>query len=479
MKQKSLGRSAALNGLRTAVDLLFPIVTFPYISRVLAVDNVGAYNFAGAVISYFLMLAGLGITTYAIREGSKLREDRKALDRFASEVFTINLVSTAASYLLLWACVACFPALQGHQALLAMFSIQIFFTTLGTEWLYAVFEEFAYITVRSIAFKILSLVLLCILVRSEGDLIAYAGITVFAHVGSNVLNFFHARRFCTIRPVLGVPWRRHMGPIMVIFSSSVAISIYTCSDSTLLGLLRSEHEVGVYAVSAQIYALAKTMLSAVLIVAVPRLSLYLGSGRTEDYRRTLARVSEGVATLLLPTVLMLFFLAEEFILTLSDASFLEATGSLRLLAAALVFCLTGWIANDCVLIPARREKVVLVSTLVSASLNIALDFILIPRIGVDAVGWSTLAAEGSVMLISIVKSADVAGLDRSMAADLAKIAAASLSVPAACLYARTLGLGAGGTLAAAAALSAAAYALLLVCFRTDLSREALSLMRRK
>lgn len=97
MKKKSLGINAVLNSLQSLLNLIFPLVTFPYISRTLSVDGVGKYNFANSIVSYFILLAGLGISVFAVREGSKLRDNRKKFSLFASRIFTISIVSTAIS----------------------------------------------------------------------------------------------------------------------------------------------------------------------------------------------------------------------------------------------------------------------------------------------------------------------------------------------------------------------------------------------
>lgn len=98
MKKKSLGVNALLNSIRSILNILFPIITFPYVSRVLKVRGIGIYNFSNSIVSYFLLVAALGISTYAIREGAKLRDNKRKISKFVSEVFTINLCSTLISY---------------------------------------------------------------------------------------------------------------------------------------------------------------------------------------------------------------------------------------------------------------------------------------------------------------------------------------------------------------------------------------------
>ena len=193
MKKKSLGVNAFLNGLRSVLNLLFPLVTFPYVSRVLSVSGIGIYNFANTYISYFLLIAGLGIATYAVREGAKYREEKDKISKCASQIFSLNMIATIIAYLLLFASLIIFKNLHNYISCILIFSLQILFTTLGTEWIYTIYEDYTYITIRSIVFKMISIVLLFLLVRRPEDYLIYAAITVFSAVGSNLLNFIHAR----------------------------------------------------------------------------------------------------------------------------------------------------------------------------------------------------------------------------------------------------------------------------------------------
>lgn len=102
MKKKSLALNAFLNSLRSVLNIIFPLITFPYISRKLTVEGIGIYNFSSSIVSYFLMIAALGISGYVIREGAKYRNNKDKIERFSSEVFTINMASTLVAYVLLF-----------------------------------------------------------------------------------------------------------------------------------------------------------------------------------------------------------------------------------------------------------------------------------------------------------------------------------------------------------------------------------------
>src|SRR5699024_5082794 len=185
MSKKSIKINALLNGLRSALNLIFPLITFPYVSRILSVDSMGIYNFSNTYINYFVLLAGLGVSTYAVREGAKYRDNRDKISSFASEVFTINIVSTILAYILLFCSLVIFNNLYKYITCILVFSLQLLFNTIGTEWVYNIYEDYSYITIRSIAFKIISIILLFIFVKNATNYLCYAVITVFAIVRSN------------------------------------------------------------------------------------------------------------------------------------------------------------------------------------------------------------------------------------------------------------------------------------------------------
>ena len=407
MKNKSLGINAFLNGLRSVLNLLFPLITFPYISRVLSVQGIGIYNFSNTYINYFILIAGLGIATYAVREGAKYRNQKKKIEKFASQVFSINIFATIIAYLLLFLSLVIFKNLNNYVTCILIFSLQILFTTLGTEWIYTIYEDYAYITIRSIAFKILSIILLFILVREPSDYLWYATITVLAAVGSNILNFVHAKSFINIRLTLNTNWRYHLKPILVIFASAVAVTIYVSSDTTILGILKNDYAVGIYSISVKIYQIVQSLLSAILTVTIPRLAMLWGQKRRSEYNDILTRVINTLGILVLPASVGLIMLSREVVLIIAGHKFLSSVNSLRIITWAIIFSIFAWIFSDCVLIPAKRESKILRNTLITAVINVILNFILIPSLSYDGTSLSTVIAEFSVMVMNGYSCRDI------------------------------------------------------------------------
>ena len=155
MKNKSLKFNAILNVIKQLCSVIFPLITIPYVSRILQSENYGKYNFGNSIISYFSLIAALGVSTYAVREGAKYRDDLKKITKFSREIFTINIISMIISYLLLFILLAVPSPLTSYRKLILIQSIVIFLTTIGADWINTIYEDFAYITLRYIFMQII------------------------------------------------------------------------------------------------------------------------------------------------------------------------------------------------------------------------------------------------------------------------------------------------------------------------------------
>lgn len=407
MKEKSLTINAFLNGIRNILNLIFPLITFPYVSHVLTVNDMGNYNFSSTYVGYFLLIAGLGISTYAVREGAKYRDNYNKISEFASQIFTINIVSTVLSYFLLAITLILFRNLRVYVICILIFSIQIIFTTIGTEWIYTIYEDYAYITIRSILFKIISIGMLFMFVKKPGDYLAYAAITVFASVGSNILNYIHAKKICSIKIIHNFNWKQHLKPILIIFSSAIAVNIYANSNVTILGLIKGNFAVGIYSIAVKIYNISQSLLTSILLVTIPRLAMLYGKKRFNDYKHVLKKLIDTISVLTLPVSVGVIMLSKEIILIIAGKKYLSSSSALSIISLAIIFSIFSWILSDCVLIPTKREKYVLRSTLITATFNIVFNLLLIPIISYNGASLSIVMSEFLSMSLNYYFSRDI------------------------------------------------------------------------
>lgn len=392
-KVKSLKLNMVLNAIKGLLGIIFPLITFPYVTRVLGVDNVGKFNFSYSVVSYFVLFATLGIKTYGVREGARLRESKEQFTAFANEIFSINIYSTIASYLLLAVIIFTVPKVQAYYLTIFILSGQILFSTIGVEWIYTVYEDYLYITLRGIFIYIASLVMLIAFVRDQNDINIYAFITVIANGGANIYNFFYAKKYCKLKLVRKNDLKLHIPPIMTFFATSLAITVYTNSDITILGFLWDDNVVGIYSVSCKIYNTLKILLSSVIIVSIPRLSNYVGKHEMKKYENTIADIYYTLLTVTIPAVVGIILLRKEIILIISGEAYLESTVSLILLSIAALFSLGAWFWGQCVLVPQNKEKFVFKITVWSALINIILNILFIPCGKEIAAAFTTVIAE--------------------------------------------------------------------------------------
>ena len=247
MSQKSIKKNSIYSVVKTSSSILFPLITFPYISRALLTENVGKINFGLSIVSYFSLIASLGITTYAIRECSAARDDKEKLGNTASQIWSINIITTVIAYIALAFTLLVYRKLDNYRTLIVIQSLAIIATTLGADWLNSAMEDFKYITIRTAAFQLASLILMFIFVHRPEDYIKYAVISLVSTAGASICNIWYRRRYCRVRFTKDIELRRHLAPIMYLFVMILAQTIFNSVDSTMLGIFRGDYDVGIYA----------------------------------------------------------------------------------------------------------------------------------------------------------------------------------------------------------------------------------------
>lgn len=398
----SLKKNAILNTIKTLMSLIFPLITFPYASRILLPEGLGKVNFALSVISYFAIISSLGIENYGIREAAKLRDDKIKLSQFSKEIFLINMISTVAAYILLFVAIVFVPKFQEYKTPLYVTSATILFTTLGMNWLYSAVEDYLYITVRSIVFQILSLVLLFILVKTKDDYVKYATISVISNVGSNILNFIHSRKYITFKTGLVFQIKKHIKPIFVLFAMAIAVKVYTVLDATMLGFMKGDFEVGIYTAATRINKIVLSLVIAVITVMLPRLSYYT---KDEDKTKFIELLYKGFDFLLLlsiPCTIGLSLLSESIINVFCGQGYTDAIIPMRIMNPIIIIIGISSYVGINIFISINKEIYKLYSTIAGAVINFVLNSILIPKYGVIGASIATVISEGTVTLVQLV-----------------------------------------------------------------------------
>lgn len=412
MKQKSITKNTLVYILKVLSSMIFPLITFPYISRVLSPEGIGKYNFATAYISYFSLAAAMGITAYAIREGARIRDNRERFNCFASEVFTLNIISTILTYVVLVLTVFLIPKLRDYRMVILLLSGSILLTTIGTEWVCSVYEDYVFITIRSVIFQIVSMILMFLFVKEAQDVEKYAVITVIANAGANLTNWNYVRKYFNHKLSFNKKVWRHLKPVLILFSSTIASQIYVNSDTVMLGFLKNDYEVGIYAAATKVYNLVRTVLASFVTVLSPRMVYLYSKEDKTGYTQWMKMCLEGFFAVIVACAVGVFCVSEEIIILLSGEKFMEAVSSLQILAVALIFSLLGsFMANEALLV-GKQEKKILLATSMGAAINIAANFFMIPVYGHLGAAITTLISEIIVFGIQLYYSLKIVRIEK-------------------------------------------------------------------
>ena len=308
---------------------------------------------------------------------------------------------------------------------------------------------------------ILSLLLLFCFVKNQEDYLKYAAITVISGSGASIFGYFRSKRYCKIKLSFSREVLRHVKSIFVFFATTVAVSVYVSSDTTILGFLCSDYEVGIYSVAVKVYTIIKSILVASVSVAIPRMAALSARALKTDREseNTAKEIYGSIVTLVFPMLTGIIFLAEDIVIVIAGDTYREAGTSLRLLGVALVFCVTGYFWSQCSLYVYGKENIVLRGTIISAAMNIVLNFIFIPIWKQNAAALTTVISEAFTCLLFAVegkKYLKVPGMQKLFY----KTAVGCVGIVAVIYLAGKMQLGRMAYMAIAITASAAVYFLM-------------------
>lgn len=401
---KSLKVNYILNLINTGVGLIFPIITFPYVTRVLMADGLGRIQFLNSIINYVTLLSAIGIPLYAIREIARLRDDVYERNKATIEVLSFHLLLTLAGYAIIFILALSINKIYSDILLYLLLSAHVALSAIGIEWFYKGIEDFGYITLRSLIVRIVCLVSLFLFVKSKGDLYIYAGISVFSEAGNYIFNFTHLRKYISISEI---PWRelnlkRHLQPSLRIFILNLITSIYVNLDSVMLGFLSTTVAVGFYGAVTRLTKALLGIVTTLGTVLLPRLSNYVSNRDITSFNAVASKSSRFVITMATPMVMGLIFTAPQLIPVMCGTEFLPAIPTIQIIAPIILFIGLSNLVGLQVLYSQGKEKIVIVSTSCGAIANFILNLVLIQQFAQNGAAIATVVAEFVVIAIMMI-----------------------------------------------------------------------------
>lgn len=388
----------------TVSGFLFPMITFPYVSRVIMAEGMGQVQFYTSIINYVVLLTSLGIPLYATREIARVRDNITDLSRTTTEIISLNLILNVIGYAAIF--VMCFTIDEVMQniPLFLLLSTSIILTTIGCPWFFSGVEDFKYVTIRGLIIKVLCVIFLFVFVQDKDDLIYYAVYTVIGSIGNYVLNFIRLRKYIQLDSFKFSELKiwRHLKPAFSIFVFNLVTSIYINLDKVMVGFLKDNESVGYYTAATTISHIFLTAVTSLGTVMLPRLSYLVKQGDMDSFHRLAKKSYSYITTMSFPICGGLIVLAPSLIKIFSGEGFVPAILTLQIISPIILAIGISNLIGLQVLYPLGKIKIVTISTLVGAIINFSLNLLLIPKYAHNGAAIATVCAEICVTLTQLI-----------------------------------------------------------------------------
>lgn len=385
------------NSILTTANYIFPILVFPYVSRVLGVTNIGICNFVDSIVQNFILVSMLGIPIVGIREIVVARRDRIKLNQTFSSIFYINAVLTAVAVAILLCCTYLIDDLFEYKKLMYVGVFKLIANFLMIEWFFKGLENFKYITIRSVAVRSIYVISVFIFVKTSDDYIIYYILTCSVFVVNAITNLLYSRRFVSLT-FHAIPFKVIAKPIGILGIYMIFTSFYTSFNVSFLGIETDTTEVGYFTTASKIYAIILALFSAFTSVMLPRMTDILADEDFAKFKGLLAKCCRLFYSIIIPVACFGLLYAEDIIMLIAGPGYSGAVLPMRI--CMVVMLIVGYEQVIIIqgLMPLKRDKSILINSIVGGLTALSLCFFLVPYLKATGSSLVWLCSELATML---------------------------------------------------------------------------------
>ena len=396
---QSLKKNFIYNAILTMSGYIFPLMVYPYVSRVLGVANIGACNFVDSIVEYFTILSMMGMNTIGIREIAKCKNDQQKLDNVFSQLFSLNTLTTITAIIILIIATNIVPKFAPYKDLLYIGVGKLFFNYMLINWFFQGLENFKYIAARTIFVKILFVISVFLFVKTETDVKLYYFLVALTWAGNGIINFIYAKKYVSFNFTLKIN-KAIIGSFFILGVYWFMNSMYTTLNVAFLGFATNDIEVGYYTTANKLITVIMTMFTALTSVMVPRVSVALKSNDNSEAKALIRKAINALMLFAIPLIFFVFPFSQELIYLMSGKGYEGATTPLQIMTP--LFFLVGYdqIIVLQTLLPMGKDKDILRNSILAASVGIISNIFLTLNFGKNGSAIVLILAELSVLLSS-------------------------------------------------------------------------------
>jgi len=376
--------------------LITPLITTPYLSRVLGADGVGTVSFAESVVSYFTLLATLGVTTFGKREVSYVQDSKSRRTQIFWDTKALSVITSLISLIIY----IVFSINQNNKILYLILAFNLLAVTADVTWFFQGMEEFGKIVIRNVIFKVINIVYIFIFVRRPEDLVKYVfGIAFFLFLG-NVSLWAYIPQYVEKPIIKNVKPFRNIKTVISLFIPTVAIQVYTVLDKTMIGMITmSAFENGYYEQALKLSRMVLTIVTALGMVMIPRIGHHYGKGEIKEVQSFMYRSYQFVWFLGIPLCCGLIGIASNFVPWFYGEGFDKVVILLRILSFLILSIGINNVTGMQYLIPTKRQNLFTFTVLAGAIINFVLNYFLISLYQSVGAAIASVTAETAIAVI--------------------------------------------------------------------------------
>ena len=390
----SVKRNFGYNIVYQILMIMIPMITTPYLSRILEPAGLGEYSYSFSIADYFALTAMLGIKNYGNREIASCAKDRERISSKFWSIYAVQFVSSVA-VLIAYVIYAEFFVTRSVNAARAAVLYEIA-TIFDISWFFFGIEEFKITITRSVIVKVISTAMIFILVKSPNDIWIYMMIMTGSVLVSNLILWKYIWNYVDRANMSKEKILSHIKPIFILFIPAVAISLYHVMDKIMLGILSSMEQVGYYENSEKIITLPYSIITAIGTVMLPRMSSLISKGEMKEGKKYISNTMEVVFFLGAALTFGLASISPHLVPVFLGDGFYPCINLLVMLSPLVLVKAWANVIRTQYLLPSKRDKQYVESVIAGAAVNMAINYIFIPKNGAAGAVAGTLAAEFTV-----------------------------------------------------------------------------------
>lgn len=398
----SIKKNFTYNVIYQILILIIPLITTPYISRVIGAEGTGIYSYTSSIVQYFALFAMLGINNYGNRTVAKKRDNKQELSKTFFSIYSMQFITTLIMIVIYIGYIFLFD-----NQYLSIAMLQILYmvsTALDINWFFWGLEKFKITVTRNAVIKILSTIMIFTFVKEQSDLNIYILIMLVSGVISQLALWPFLKGEINFVKIKWSDIKVHIKPNLILFVPVIAVSIYKTMDKIMLGKMCNMAEVGFYEYAERIQNIPLSMITALGTVMLPRMSNLISKGEKEKSTHYINKSIQFMLFASIPIVLGIIAVSKEIVPLFLGNEYVKTAEILQYLTITIIFVSWANVIRTQYLIPQEKDKIFIISVIMGAVINFVLNLILIGRYQAIGATISTVIAEFIVMMYQIVKT---------------------------------------------------------------------------